>query len=413
MKKTIQQQPRAKPAWSKLRRGTVIVLASSSMVVVFGFAAFSVDVGYITLTKAQLEAAADGSALAAGSELIAGLGKGAWKTGAEVEADGAQAAATVAAANRAGDQQSVYLDPNRDVRFGQYTYDPNTGQYQKLWGVEPYNMVEVTLRRDQEIGAADGPLPLFFAPVIGHRTASLSVKSTVALFAGHGIEIKVGSGKLGEFLPFTLDQETWEMVKAGTAPPPGDPRTFQDKFGWDEETKTFYHGADGKFEVSVYPEGNPGLNTSGSYYPPGMRGTVDLGSADNSTSHIERQIVYGCNEQDLVPFGGVLSATETEPLWINGDTGVSAGFKEELETIKGGTVRLIPIHRTVTGSGDNARYEIIEFTPVRVMEVKMVGNPKRIIVQPTTLSSGNVIISPVTDITESSIFTNPRLVPND
>ncbi len=39
----------------KTRWGSIVVLAAGMIVMVFGFLAFSVDVGYIALTKAQLE----------------------------------------------------------------------------------------------------------------------------------------------------------------------------------------------------------------------------------------------------------------------------------------------------------------------------------------------------------------------
>jgi hypothetical protein len=51
------------------RRGNVIVLAAIFMVVLLGMAAFAVDIGFITLTKGQLQNAADSAAMAAASIL--------------------------------------------------------------------------------------------------------------------------------------------------------------------------------------------------------------------------------------------------------------------------------------------------------------------------------------------------------
>ncbi len=64
----------------KKRLGAIILLASGMMIMVFGFLAFTVDVGYISLTKAQLEAACDAGARAAVIELKDGLGTGKTKT---------------------------------------------------------------------------------------------------------------------------------------------------------------------------------------------------------------------------------------------------------------------------------------------------------------------------------------------
>src|SRR5919107_38144 len=98
------------------RRGNIVVLAAAMMVMIFAFTSFTVDVGYITLTKAQLQTANDGSVLAAVQELPDGLGNGPEKTSTEVAAAGRQSAIAVAAAHEAGDKPSVFVDSNRDVR---------------------------------------------------------------------------------------------------------------------------------------------------------------------------------------------------------------------------------------------------------------------------------------------------------
>ncbi len=47
------------------RRGSVLVLFALMMVAMVCFAAFSVDIGYLTLTRTELQCCADASALAA------------------------------------------------------------------------------------------------------------------------------------------------------------------------------------------------------------------------------------------------------------------------------------------------------------------------------------------------------------
>ncbi len=121
----------------KKRLGAVILLASGMMIMVFGFLAFTVDVGYISLTKAQLESANDAGARAAVLDLKDGLGTGATMTAAEAQYAASTAAVYVVGKNRAGDQSSIYVDPGRDLRFGQAIYDPNTGSWQKIWARLP------------------------------------------------------------------------------------------------------------------------------------------------------------------------------------------------------------------------------------------------------------------------------------
>lgn len=408
--KTNRKHPLVFRRLSRRRLGSILVLATGIMIMVFGFLAFTVDVGYIALTKAQLEVASDAGARAAAIELKDGLGTGATKTPDEAAAAARQAAVDVVAANRAGDHYSVYANPTRDVRFGQVTYDPGSGTWVKQWGVSPYNMVEVTLHRDQvpsqpdggggtttANSLPDGPLPLFFAPVIGHDDAPLSTKGISALLVGNGFRVPPGSGMKMGAMPFALDEETWlALLRKDTDPKWG----FKDGFTRNDDTEAITSGADGVWEVNLYPEGDATL-------PPGNRGTVDIGAGNNSTSELERQILHGLNENDLSYFP---NNTVPKVVDLNGDTGISAGFKEELASIRGES-KLIPIFRTVSGNGNNAMYEIVDWVGVTVVDVKLVGNPKRVMVQPCTFASQAVIPDTSGEaITQDSYFTSPALI---
>jgi hypothetical protein len=110
---------------------------------------------------------------------------------------------------------------------------------------------------------------------------------------------------------------------------------------------------------------------------------VDIGSSNNSTADIARQIVYGISSADLGHHGGKLEFDENGELELNGDTGISAGVKDELASIKG-KPRLIPIFSTVVGPGNNAQYTIVHWAGIRIMDVKLTGamSQKRVIVQP-------------------------------
>ncbi|MGE0375136.1 MAG: pilus assembly protein TadG-related protein, partial [Planctomycetaceae bacterium] len=252
------------------RRGGIFVLCAVVIVVVLGFTAFTIDIGFITLTKTQLQNTSDAAALGALIEIAEGYGPGSNLTAAQIEAAAQQAAADVAASNRAGEQHAVYADSVRDVRLGQYTWNAGTGQWDKLWGVAPYNMVEVTLHRDQT-GSTNGdrPLDLFFAPVLGTDQATLKVSSTAVLqpgvgFANSGVN---GSGESCSpgILPITLDLETWTNLMNGIG---------RDDYHYNEDTGAISSGSDGILEVYLYPYGNQAL-------PPGNRGTVDIGSNNN------------------------------------------------------------------------------------------------------------------------------------
>lgn len=375
------------------RRGSVLVLAAACIVGVFAFAAFTVDVGYISLTKSQMQSAADASALGSGLELLEGLGPYAQYSTEEVDEMARAAAVAVAAANRAGDRE-CFAAPDRDVRFGQVRWNSATGQFDKTWDVAPYNLVEVSLRRDKvasedgmEVTTGDSPLNLFFAPVIGHSTAKLSVKATAGLIPGVGFRIPGGSTLKAGVLPITYDIDSWNnVILAGLG---------NDDYAYNPDNKNVTRGADGICDFNLYPQGSSDL-------PPGSRGTLDLGLANNSTSDLDRQILDGLNSTDLSVFPSGELRTDAGALTISGDTGISAGLKEELASIIGQT-RALPLFSSVSGPGENANYTIVKFVGVRVMGVKLVGSNKHVMVQPAVLSDVTVIRGDMT-VEESSIF---------
>ena len=204
--KTSTTLRRKKTLRSKLlRRGSILVLSAVMLVAIFAFTSFTVDVGLITVTKAQLETAADAGSLAASLELSQGLGPAPEKTTNEVDLLARQAAVDVAALHRSGNLSSAYVNSARDVRFGQVYWDTNTNAWVKAWGVAPYNMVEVSLLRFEAGGSGDGPLPLFFGPIIGHDTANVSASTISAIIPGSGFRVEPGSGRTVGVLPITLD----------------------------------------------------------------------------------------------------------------------------------------------------------------------------------------------------------------
>jgi hypothetical protein len=145
-------------------------------------------------------------------------------------------------------------------------------------------------------------------------------------------------------------------------------------------------GSDGVKECNLYPQG------TGS---PGNRGTVDIGSSNNSTADIARQIVYGISPSDLAYMGGELKFDTSGKLYLNGDTGISAGVKDELASIIG-KPRIIPIFQSVTGPGNNASYTIVAFAGVRITNVKLTGSmsSKNVMIQPCKLIVTGGIVNP-------------------
>ena len=106
--------------------------------------------------------------------------------------------------------------------------------------------------------------------------------------------------------------------------------------------------------------------------------------------------------------GGSIQFSADGTLHLNGDTGISAGVKDELAGIVGKT-RFIPIFRSVTGPGNNADYTIVKFVGVRVLAVKLTGSTssKYVMVQPANVIAKGAIYSstgPTSDYVYSPVW---------
>jgi len=154
-------------------------------------------------------------------------------------------------------------------------------------------------------------------------------------------------------------------------------------------------------EMNLYPEDTGA---------PGNRGMVDIGSNNNSTNDIARQLTEGISAADLAYHGGELKLDSYGELLLNGDTGISTGVKDELTEIMG-KPRTIPIFREVNGPGNKSTYTIVKWAGIRIMEVKLTGgmNQKRVIIQPASMVTLGVIPSPGTD-TSDYVFSRVILI---
>jgi Flp pilus assembly protein TadG len=156
------------------RRGAIVILACILLIMMFAFVAFAVDIGLMVTTQAELQNAADSSALSGARVLRNSPGQ------ARV------AARTLAEANDAAGEQ-VSLNPGEDVEIGNWDKDTATFTVLTGAGENQGNAVRVTCRRTAERG---NPLNLFFAQLLGKGSADLT---TVAI-------ARMGVSKCGHFV---------------------------------------------------------------------------------------------------------------------------------------------------------------------------------------------------------------------
>jgi hypothetical protein len=362
------------------------VLSAILMVGMMGLLAFAVDLGYLYNVRTEMQRAADASAIAACWELIdAGQVNGVNNTG--VLTDNARTKARLYAGYNLVTQAQSQLSSG-DISIG-YIMNPTdpTSPFLTTGYTGSANAVRVTLRRTSD---QNGVVPLFFGPVLGVNDASLQSQATAAYLPGvSGFKAPSDGSNLG-ILPYALDEDTWNNMLAGGG---------TDSYRYTEGSGAVTSAPDGIREVNLFPQG------TGS---PGNRGTVDIGGSNNSTSDIARQIVYGISASDMANLpGGKLEFDSNGKLYLNGDTGISAGVKDEMASIIGDT-RIIPIFRSVTGNGNNATYTIVKFVGIRMMYVKLTGSNKQVMVQPAVVISKGAI--PSTSIRSDYVYSPVWLV---
>jgi Flp pilus assembly protein TadG len=366
---TMNRQP---VALNSNRRGGVLVLTAFLMIALMAMIAFAVDLGYLEVTKVELQRTADSAAIAGAWELVSPtssasnnlsgqIGSARTKAVQFAALNPVQTMAPVVDTNTSnstsGDIVVGYLSNPSDPSAPLNTQYPNQS-----------NAVQVQVRKT--LASANGGVPYFFARVLGLTSQDMQASATAALINNVGGFQTPSNGGNIQILPFALDKETWDNLLAGG----GD-----DNWTWDSANKRVVSGSDGTREVNLYPQG------TGS---PGNRGTVDIGGSNNSTADIARQIVYGISPQDFQALGHPLTFNSDGNLFLNGDTGISAGVKDELASIIG-QPRIIPIFQQVQGPGNNAMYTIVEFAGVRIVDVNLTGkmSSKRVIIQPAAITA--------------------------
>jgi hypothetical protein len=375
---------------AKRRRGAAIILAAFLMGVLVSMLALSIDIGYIAASKAEARRTADAAALAGAWQMVdTAAQSGNTSTLLEGVNEAAKSMASLNLVCNAAPSLSIE-GQETDITIG-YLSSLESSATLSTESNNPYRAVRARVRKNE---ASNGQVPLFFARFFGQTGRDMIVESTAAT----AMQIKgfnspaSGAANLN-LLPFALDEQTWTALLNGTG---------SDNYEFTSSNSSVTGGTDGIKEVNLYPQG------TGS---PGNRGTVDIGSSNNSTADLSRQITDGISAHDLYGLGKPLVLNDNGSMTLNGDTGISAGVKDELASIIGQT-RIIPVFSSVTGNGNNANYTIMRWVGVRIMAVKLTGamSSKYLIVQPASVIARNVVVGDSTRTWSDSIYSPVVLV---
>jgi len=312
---------------SRRRRGTVLILVGLVTLPLLGMVAFATDYGYLLKCQADLQRAADATALAAVLDL-------------EPCTDGTQDLEPVYDAVR------EYAVANMTDGFSVLSADIEIGRFEpatvysdvQIAQTGIYDTVRVTLRRD---ASANGEVALFFANALGIGSAPITATATAALRKSSGLE--AGS----DVLPFAVPLDEWDMINAGD-------------------------------QWNIYGDGR--ILDSGGGEVPGNWGTVDIGLGSNSTDDLGDQILNGLRQHDLDALydQGAIPTTEYidafHAMWLGADSGLSVGMKHDLYPIIG-EERLIPIYDTLNDEGgDNMAAHIVRWGVVKVVDANFSGS---------------------------------------
>ena len=330
-------------SWKKARdeEGTVVILAAVFIVIVLGFAALSVDVGFIMTAEAELQNAADAGAMAGLSQLLEGNFDGAVSEAVNFASQNSCAGRPVGVATG-------------DVVLGWYDFDQGT--FTPVPGGVGANSIRVEAKRTQN--SVSGPLPLFFMGVLGTSVADIQATATAAV--DHrvvGIDGSVASG----VMPFAIHETI-----VGNPPVPG--RRF-----------------------NLYPNSTSTNNGNGngngnSTAAPGNFGLLDLNDSNPSVPILRDWIEDG--------YDGVVQIPASGQLLMPGTPGLRNTLRSSVADRIGDTV-FIFVFTTLSGQGSNSVYTIVNLCPVLIHSVQGNGHANLYIdVEIVEAGSSGIITSP-------------------
>jgi hypothetical protein len=369
----------------RCRSGSVLVLALFLMVAMFAMLAFAVDIGYLQVTRSQLQNAADATALAAGWDLIDEDALSGNADPSQTIALARTTASEYTGYNRVGGAPSQLAYEDVEIGYLANPCDPSAVMSFNNPGF--FNAVRVRVRRTAD---QNGGISLFFARVLGMDRANQQAQAT-AVFLNNICGFR--SPPPGEYLgilPFAFKKTAWDVfTDAGGDDNWGANRT------WNEETQEW------EWEVTSEWDGIPEINL----FPQdtgaaGNFGTINIGGNNNSTNVLRRQIELGLTAEDMSCYPDQQLVLDQElGVSLTGDTGISAGMECALRAIVG-KPRIVPLYSEVSGVGANATYRIVQFVGVRVVEVDFhggVNSDKRLVLQPANVFIPEAIRATVSD----------------
>lgn len=380
------------------------MLVAFCLVFLLAMAAFSTDIGYICLAQTQLQTTADAAALAGAQQCLlpnVATSQSQDAVSAATISQAQSAAASFALRNQAAGV-AVRLRSS-DIVVGSQASSPNATLAPWKPGQPFPNAVQVVARRDT---LANGPLSLFFAPLLGVRNSSVAATATAAFETGRyritGFRSSAG-GVNAKLLPIAIDVNTWTQFRSSGCSADG---SCTDNYTAStvmpdspvQPPANVSCGGDGIPElVGAYPDKTA----------PGNFGLVNLSASGGCNADIANWILNGASPTDLASFGPQgLQAAPDAPATLNGNTGLTSSNVADFAAIIG-QPRIVPLYASYGGNGANASYSIVGFAGVTVVCATGHGANISIIFQPALTVDSTAVSTP--SATTVGDFVYPRV----
>lgn len=395
---------------SSKRRGAIAPMAAFLMTVLVGMLAFSIDIGYMSAVKAELQNAADSAALAGAQQLqspfVAYFSPGQtnqYEIYLTVTTDTSNPSSPIPTAQRYASYNQaggVYLNvPKSDVTLSYY--DGTTFSAPSFSSNLFPNTITVTTRRDN---VSNGPLGLFFAPIFGMTTTSMTATASATIYAGDVTSLQVIPGVNAHVLPVALDVNVWTNFAKGNLTSPWLTGTYGGSTYSQVST-----GPNGLPQLKVYalPPYDPGSSGTST---PGSFGLIDVGVPSTSTPAFRNWIDDGTTPNDISYLLGhsllPVSTSAPEP-WSVGP-GLKSTLLSNFQSVIG-VSNLIPLFKPVSpapgssspgsgyvaasGTGSGASYAVVGFASVTVSQADGSGSTNMTIsVQPAAIVDPTSVI---------------------
>ena len=360
------------------RSGTILVLAAFLLIVLLSMSAVAVDIGVIAAARAQLKTVTDAAALAGVKELASDRRISTSITDLTPETTAAVAkAVAVGNLNTVLGQSPQLVASNVVVGYKDPSSTSPDSAVSTGGSATQYNSVQVT---------ATVTVPALFSAAFRAAASTVSVTSTATAEVFPIKGFRDGLSLNAAILPLVIDLAAYNRMTLGAG---GDSYRFTPA-SYNPPATGVTSGADGIAESVTYP-----VTTGAS----GNFGTINFGVANNSTKILGDQISFGVTPTQMkAEFSGT---DVSAPHSFGGNTGVSAGIKDNLAAIIGKSVT-VPVYDTTTGNGSNATYHVIKYASVRIVAVDLTGNPKYVVMQPALNTDPTAIPDTTTPSTWSS-----------